>query len=100
MTTWFVTRHPGAVEWAQASGIEVDRQVDHLDIRQVGSGDIVLGILPVHLAAAVCACGARYFHLGLAVPLEHRGRELTVADMARFGACLEEFIVDRRRSAC
>lgn len=100
MTTWFVTRHPGAVEWAQECGIEVDHQIDHLDLCCVEAGDIVLGILPVHMAAAVCARGARYFHLGLAVPREDRGRELTAADMARFGACLEEFVVRREQGTC
>jgi CRISPR-associated protein Csx16 len=67
MTTYFVTRHPGAVEWARESGISVDRQLAHLDIAEVKAGDWVIGTLPVHLAAEVCALGARYFHLALEI---------------------------------
>jgi CRISPR-associated protein Csx16 len=32
MTTYFITRHPGAIAWAQQQGITVDRQLGHLDI--------------------------------------------------------------------
>ncbi|MDW8324914.1 MAG: CRISPR-associated protein Csx16, partial [Burkholderiales bacterium] len=55
MTTWFVSRHPGAIKWAARKGIRVDRQVDHLDVDVVQAGDVVIGTLPVHLAAEVCA---------------------------------------------
>jgi CRISPR-associated protein Csx16 len=95
MTTWFVTRHPGAVAWAARQGIAVDRQVAHLDIREVAEGDTVIGNLPVNLAAEVCARGARFFNLSLDVPPEARGRELTAEELARFGARIEEFRVER-----
>lgn len=55
---WFVSRHPGAVEWLAEQGLEVDRMIAHLDIRQIQSGDWVMGTLPVSLAAEVCARGA------------------------------------------
>lgn len=95
MTTWFVTRHPGAVEWAARRGIAVDRLVAHLDIREVKAGDIVIGTLPVNLAAEVCARGARFFNLSLDVPPEARGRELSADELARFGARIEAFRVER-----
>ena len=98
MTTWFVTRHPGAIEWAARQGLTVDRQVAHLDIDAVQAGDTVIGILPVHLAAEVCARGARFFNLSLDVPIEARGRELDADALARYGARLEEFHV--RKIAC
>lgn len=31
MTTFFVSRHSGAVEWAARQGIRVDKLVAHLD---------------------------------------------------------------------
>lgn len=93
MTTCFVTRHPGAVEWARRHGIMVDRRVTHLEPMDVETGDIVMGTLPVNLAAEVCARGARYLHLSLDLPSEARGLELTAADLDRFGAKLEEFVV-------
>lgn len=94
-TTWFVSRHPGAVAWAARRGIGVDRRLAHLDVAMVRPGDTVIGTLPVHLAAEVCARGARYLHLSLDVPPEARGRELTADDMERFGARLEEYEVRR-----
>lgn len=38
MTTYFVTRHLGAREWAQQRGITVDNLVDHLDMAHVKDG--------------------------------------------------------------
>lgn len=93
-TTWFITRHPGAREWARQEGVAIDRLVTHLDPEDVQPGDTVLGTLPVNLAAEICARGARYFHLSLELPADWRGRELSAADMRRFGAKLEEYRVN------
>ncbi len=93
MTTWFVTRHPGAIEWARRQGIAVDRQVNHLDPDTVEPGDTVIGILPVHLAARVCGRPARYLHLSLDVDAALRGRELSVDELEHCGARLEAFLV-------
>jgi CRISPR-associated protein Csx16 len=97
MTTYFVTRHPGAVEWARESGMAIDRQLAHLDIAEVKAGDCVIGTLPVHLAAEVCALGARYFHRALETPPEWRGRELSAEDLRRFGARTVEYRVVEAR---
>ncbi|CAI8780481.1 CRISPR-associated protein Csx16 [Methylocaldum szegediense] len=93
MTIYFITRHEGARRWAEEEGFAVERMVDHLDPGDICAGDMVLGTLPVNLAAEVCARGGRYFHLSLNLPPEWRGRELTPEDMRRFGAKLEEFRV-------
>lgn len=93
MSTWFVTRHPGAIEWAERQGLHVDHQITHLDVGEVGAGDTVIGILPVNLAAQVCERGARYLALSIDVPVEARGRELSADELEAFGARLEEFSV-------
>jgi CRISPR-associated protein Csx16 len=93
--TYLITRHPGAKLWAEEEGITVDAQLDHLEVDRVQDGDIVIGSLPVNLAAAVCSRGGRYFHLSLELPQEWRGRELTPENMRRFGAQLEEFKVNK-----
>lgn len=93
MTTWFVTRHPGAVEWAGRRGLHIDCQVAHLDPADIAPGDTVIGILPVHLVAQLCARGARYLNLSLDLPAEARGRELTAEQLERYGARLEAFEV-------
>ena len=95
MTTFFVSRHPGAADWLREQGLVVDRRVAHLDPAEVGPGDTVIGTLPVHLAAAVCARGARYLHLTLDLPPDWRGRELSAADMAACGTRLEEYRVKK-----
>lgn len=93
MTVYFITRHPGAVAWAHEEGIEVTQIIEHLDVEHIQPGDTVVGTLPVNLAARVCARGGRYLHLSLELSPEWRGRELSAADMRRFGARVEEFFV-------
>jgi CRISPR-associated protein Csx16 len=92
MTTWFVSRHPGAVAWAQRRGLAVDRQLAHLAPEQIAPGDTVIGTLPVNLVARVCARGGRYLHLSLDLPAEARGRELTADELERYGARLEAYV--------
>lgn len=93
MTTYFITRHPGALDWAIARGIAVDRRLEHLDTTLIRPGDTVIGTLPVHLVAAICERGARYRHLALEIPPEARGRELSAEELAAFGARLETYHV-------
>lgn len=93
MSTYFVTRHPGAREWARAQGLHIDRSLEHLDPAEVQAGDTVIGSLPVALAAAVCARGARYLHLTLDLPATLRGRELDAATLTGCGARLEPYEV-------
>lgn len=100
MTTWFISRHPGAFEWAQEEGIDVDVRVEHLDVARIQAGDVVIGLLPLHLAAAVQRRGARYLHLSLEVPRECRGRELDARRMRLFGARLEEYVIHDTEAAC
>lgn len=95
MTIWFVSRHPGASAWAAQQGLAVDRPVAHLAIAEVESGDVVIGTLPVNLAAAVCDRGARYLHLSLDLPVALRGRELSADEMAACGARIEEYRIAR-----
>lgn len=103
MTTHLVTRHPGALEWLLDQGSDLIERgsikhraveyVPHLEPARIEPGDVVIGTLPVHLAAQVCARGARYFNLSLDVPAHQRGRELTAEDLARYGARLEEYAI-------
>lgn len=93
MTTWVVSRHPGAIEWLTARGVQPDITVAHLDISRIQPGDIVVGSLPVNLAAEVCSCGAHYLHLSLRLPAEWRGRELSAAELDEVGAEIREYRV-------
>ena len=104
MTTWFVSRHPGALHWMQTHGPAFDRHVAHLDL-DLGLClgpclGLRLGILGrrwsdascrMNLAAEVCARGARYFNLSLQLSASDRGQELSADDLQRRQAQLQEF---------
>ncbi|MBP3437773.1 MAG: CRISPR-associated protein Csx16 [Sutterella sp.] len=93
MSTIFVGRHQGAVGWIKARRIPVDRWTDDLEPESVGPGDVVIGTLPLHLAAAVCSRGAVFIALTMDIPKTLRGKELTLADVERCGCRLEAFHV-------
>ena len=93
MTVFSITRHPGALDWLNRQEIAIDITLSHLDLSLIKPGDVVIGLLPVHLAAAVCAAGAEYWHLSMELPYEARGIELTAEEMEGYGARLEQFVV-------
>ena len=92
---WFVSRHPGAIEWAKRQHFVINRWVEHLDPAEVQAGDIVIGTLPVNLAADVCKRGARYLHLSLKIPAEWRGREFSIDELQQFAAHIEPYRVEK-----
>ena len=96
MTTWFVSHHPGALDWMQRYGVMFDCHIAHLDIEFVITGDTVIGSLPVNLAAEICARGAEYWHLSLCLAAQGRGRELSAEEMQIYDANLECY--DLRKS--
>ncbi len=93
MTDWFVSRHPGAVDWARSRGITADRWVDHLNTTEVAQGDCVMGTLSMEAAAQVCERGARFFALTMALPPAQRGIELARHDLNRLNCTLKEYTV-------
>lgn len=94
MRSWFVSRHPGAVEWIRDMGVEIDLWVSHLDLCELVPGDVVIGTLPLPQVAELQSRGATYWHLALDLPAEMRGKELSVAEMRRFGARLQCYKVE------
>ena len=95
MTTWFITRHSGARDWAKTQQLAIDGYCTHLDPAEIKAGDIVIGSLPVHHAATVCTAGARYFNLSIDLPAHARGKELSQEQLQAFNARLEEFHAKR-----
>lgn len=95
MTTWFVSRHPGAFDWMSEEGVAFDVHVQHLDVRRIAPGDVVIGTLPIHLAGEVNARGAAYWHLQLPVTRDLRGQELSAADLRALGTSLEAYRVEK-----
>lgn len=93
MSVWFVSRHPGAIEWAARSGLAVDRRVTHLDPAAVEASDTVIGTLPMSAAAEVCRRGARFLALDMRLPESMRGRELSSEELAGLECTLTEYRV-------
>jgi len=93
MTTYFISRHPGARAWASRQPLQVDCWVDHLDLASIQPGDTVIGTLPVNLAAEVCQRGGKYVHLSLELPATARGQELTAEQMKAYGVRLQAYRV-------
>lgn len=96
MTVWFVSRHEGAIAWIKAQkDIQIDQWVAHLDVSHIGKGDVVLGTLPLGLAADVCAQGARFWFLEVPMQAMQRGQEISAEEMTQMGCRLTEFVVKR-----
>lgn len=93
---YFITRHPGALEWLRQQVSEPATHLEHLaELGGIGPGDCVVGTLPIGLAAAVCCRGARYLHLEIELPHALRGRELSARQLDELGAALIEYSVLR-----
>ena len=95
MTTWFVSRHPGAWEWIKTKKIPIDRWIKHLDTSLINQGDTVIGTLSMETAAAVCEKGARFVALELNLSEPLRGKELSVDTLNQMHCTLTEFSVHR-----
>ena len=95
MTTFFVSRHQGAKEWINSTDIHVDHFIEHLDLSILSSGDVVIGTLPINIAADIQERGVNYVHINLNLPKSLRGKELSAAQMKQGCAQLQEFIVSR-----
>ena len=99
-TRYFVSRHPGAVEWARRHPWgKTLTVVSHLDPETVGRQDTVIGTLPIHHVATICARGALYLHLELSLTANQRGCELTADDLDAAGASLRAYHAETRCAA-
>lgn len=96
MTCYFITRHPGALEWASQQGLMFDIHLTHVsDLNMFVKDDKVAGTLPVNLAAELCARGVSYYHLTLEIPESLRGQELNAGQLDQCHATLKAFKVSQ-----
>lgn len=86
--TIIVSRHAGAVEWLARQGITgaVIEQVTADDVR----GKVVIGNLPLHLAAEAHQVGSIDLP---GLTREQRGRDLTPEEMDAAGASIRWYVV-------
>jgi CRISPR-associated protein Csx16 len=93
MTRWFVSRHPGAIEWVKRKPLAIDRFVSHMNPAEARPGDQVYGTLPLELAAEICRNGAHFFALRVSVHAEKRGFDLTADELEALKADFQEYRV-------
>ena len=94
MSIYFITRHIGALQWANQNHLNFDIHLPHLsDLEQLDIHDIVIGTLPINIVYALNQKGIRYIHLSLEIPPHLRGVELNVEQLNECKATLEEFSV-------
>lgn len=91
---YFISRHPGAIEWMKRqSNWQVDYFLPHLTVNNIRKGDVVLGTLPLHLAAEVCQREAAFYFLQLPQEESFRGSEYSADEMEAMGCRLRRFDV-------
>lgn len=98
MAIWFVSRHQGAIEWIKRQEIHIDFWKDHLieeDFNSMTAQDIVLGTLPIHLAARVCDIGAKFYFLSIDISPDKRGKELDSLELTTANAQLVRYIIKK-----
>lgn len=95
MAVWFISRHQGAIEWIKQQSIQIDHFESHLDVEMIQADDVVIGTLPIHLAAKVCQKGATFYFLSVNVRSEQRGTELTAEDLIAQHCTIEPFYIQK-----
>ena len=90
MDVLIVTRHTGAVEWLRRQGVNGDvlAHVTADDVR----GRVVIGALPLHLAAEAARVGAIDMPN---LPPDQRGQDLTAEEMDAAGASISWYQIRR-----
>ena len=96
MTTYFVSRHAGAIAWAKQQNLHIDCWVQHLNEKLLANGDVVIGTLPINKVAEICAIGVKYLHLVMDLTPDSRGRELNPNEMQDLNIRLVEYIAQQR----
>lgn len=95
MTTWFISRHQGAIDWIKRQNIQIDRFIEHINVEEIQADDTVIGTLPIHLAAEVCIKGAKFYFLSVNVEENQRGTELTYEQLVKQGCSLQQFYIEK-----
>lgn len=99
MTVYFVTQHEYTRRWTRSTAVRrklphaIDLMVERIDPGHLQDGDVVMGTLPMHVAAALESRGIPFWALDLLIPAEKAGRELSATEIASLGATLTRYRV-------
>ena len=95
MAVWFISRHKGAIDWIKQQSLQIDRFESHLNVDDIQADDTVIGTLPIHLDAKVCAKGAKFYFLSVNVSQDQRGMELTAEELIAQQCAIEPFYIQK-----
>ncbi|MBS0212718.1 MAG: CRISPR-associated protein Csx16 [Proteobacteria bacterium] len=101
MTTYLVTRHEGTCRWVEVMAEDdklpfpIDQAIEHLELDSLHKGDIVVGTLPIHVAAQLHERGVKFWALDIDTPPELRGSELGPAELHLCGARLTRYEIEK-----
>lgn len=93
MTTFFISRHQGAIEWAEQQHLNIDLFIQHIDSKIFTAGDTVIGTLPINIIYELQQSGIKVYSLILDLPRELRGQELSYKQLVECNARLIEYKV-------
>lgn len=98
MTTYIITRHLATVEFLKTEfdyeNVTVITHADEKFFAALSLEDNVIGVLPAPLMARVCNITQNPFtHFEITLPLEWRGKELSVEDLKTLSPKLTKFFV-------
>lgn len=92
MNPLIITRHQGLVDWLKKHYNITGTIIPHVTNPNLLTGRIVIGILPLHLAAKA----QEIWTIDMPnLPAEKRGQEVTAEEMEQFGATLSKYKVTK-----
>ena len=94
-----ISRHLATVEWLKSKGVAVDKHQSHFDTKNVKTGDVIIGNLPIQMVAEVCIKGGEYHHIEIDLPKDLRGKELTVDNLNQLGAKIVQYNASKIQDA-
>lgn len=98
MTTYIVSRHDATTQWILNNlphGTTTAVHMKHFELQQVQKGDIVIGVLPIHIIAQITAIGAIFYSFEINTPFHLRGVELTLQQVENLSPKLVQYTAQK-----
>ena len=90
-----ITRHDALVKLLREKGFITDSQptriISHISKEEELIDKHVIGVLPLHMA---CLC-ASYATVNLSLPLDKRGKELTIDELRKYYRSFDIYSIER-----
>ena len=96
MTIYIVTRHCASREWILNNlPHSTDETIvqSHLDPNVIQQGDVVVGVLPLHIIAQIYDKGGTFYAFDIVIDKNLRGKELSKKDLVQCQPTLTKYTV-------